>query len=153
MNKNNFGIKLNKGMIAVIMNKILETNNREDQIKLMWVINSNIEFDRFKNIDEIIKNRVKFEKILSNQSAFESNIGLFLMQFFNLTPKRTIIYEDLNKSGRTIKERIDDNQEKFLSFIPIFNKNSEDTSVDLKIKQFDKLAINNYDVIEGRYFG
>lgn len=151
MNKNNFGIKLNKNMINIIMDKILEIKNQQDKNKLMWIINNDIEFNKFKSVNEVIKNRIKFEKILNNQSAFESNIGLILMQFFNLTAKRTIIYEDCNKFGRTIKERINNNEEKTLFFIPIFDKNAENNSVDFKIKEFNILAANNYDVIEGRY--
>ena len=153
MNTNNFGIKLNKKMIDTIINKILETKNEKEKDKLIWMITNSIGFDKFKSIDEIIKNKGKFERILGNQSAFESNISLFLMQFFNLTAKRTIIYEDSNKLGRIIKERIGDEKEKILSFIPIFDKNLESTSVDLKMKKYNKLAVNNYDVIEGRYFG
>lgn len=156
--ENSYGVKLCSSMRETIIDKILklyETNENDSKKKyedsLLFIIGKNIGFNKFKSIDDIVKNKSKMERILKNESAFNGNLGLSLMQFFDLWPNKTLIYEDTNGSGRTIKERTE-NGERILSFIPTFGPENSHYTVDDDIKDYNELAEKNYDIIEGRYY-
>lgn len=149
MNENKYGVKLNENMIDKVLNQILSID-KEKEDQLIWLIGNNIGFKKFKTIQDIKNNSEKFKDILRNESIFDGSLGFSLMNFFNLSPDNILIFEDLNKCGRTVKE-IRDNYEQVLSFIPIFDEDSEPYVVDEQIKKFNKLS-KLYDITEGRYY-
>lgn len=168
MNVNSYGVKLNKNMINDIMDKIFDLSEKIERMgnleyklieeaKFMWLVGANIGFKKFSSIEDIKRNRSKFERILMNESAFSVNLGLSLMNFFGLKAKNAIIYEDLDGAGRTIKERISSkceghSNERILSFIPTFENTEDLYTVDTEIKKWNRIAETNYDIIEGRYY-
>lgn len=165
------GFKINENLRMEILNKIetLEDKNRQDI--LMWIIAGKCGFKKFKNFNYLKNNLSKLDTILKNESAFETGLGLNLVEFFNLKPNNIIIFEDIEGFGRIIKEKNcsediynnsgeGNNESKIISYIPVFNAegdfeyknlvcNIESGNVDSDIKFFNNLAEKNYDAIEG----
>ena len=147
--ENNYGVKLTKNTIDKVIDKILKYKNKYEN-QIMWLIGNELGFNKFKSISDIENNRDKLARILMNESAFEDNLGFSLIKILNIKPNKVLIYEDQDGFGRVVKERTE-HGEIFLSFIPIFDRD-DPYSVDYKIKQYEKLANENYDIIEGRFF-
>lgn len=154
---NSYGVKVCAPMRKTLINKVVEVcvttdeNLKKYQDALLFLINKNID-NKFKNINDLVKNKEKLDKILKNESAFDGNLGFSLMQLFEIKPKKIMIYEDSIKTGRTIKEKTEDSDiEKFIYFIPVYIPDDKMYTADYDLKKYNNLAEENYDIIEGRY--
>ena len=146
------GFKLNENMRSKIVESIENLNDPNKQDVLMWIIAGKCGFRKFKNFNYLKNHLDKLDEYLSNESAFESGLGLNLINFFNLKPKNMLIFEDIEGIGRVIKENNTDSEKsKIIFFIPTFKNDGSDSnySIDSDIKYYNSLAEKEYDATEG----
>lgn len=151
----NNGFKLSENMITIVIAKVNNTIDVNEQVKLNKLVTEICGKEKFvgnKGFDCTNRSHVrKLKTILMKENAFSGFLGKALLDFYKIKPERTIIFEDNENTGRIIKEKTNISfGESFLYFIPVYNSKDQYV-VDDDIKKYNNIAKNDYDIINGRF--